>query len=472
MLFDQQTNQFNLGLYNSKMPSILRIADGVVIFICLYFLSIWYNNKFPDFYVHAVFFAVILFFISSTNTKLYESWKLIDSSRVIIRLFATWAITIFGLLILASATKKSEEYSRVVLYTWFIVTPVFLSIWRLILDHNPWIKIKGSNKVRVVLAGWNESSEELIKGIKNKKNLEFDVLGIYDDHDQKVSNIPLANIKYLGDFKALIKDAQSNQFDLVYVNLGINAGHKIEHIAKEFANTTVSLYYIFPQNNLFNLLQPSWHYVSGHHAISIFESPFSGPSTFVKRLEDIIIGSLILLLISIPLIVISIIVKTTSRGPILFNQRRYGLDGKVFYMYKFRSMTVMEDNDIVSQAKKNDSRVTLWGGFMRRHSLDELPQFFNVIFGDMSIVGPRPHAVSHNEEHRINVPGYMLRHKVKPGITGVAQISDLRGEIQTPEQIIQRTKADLYYIKNWSLWLDIKIIFLSIFKGFFSPNAY
>lgn len=472
MFLEQNSNQFNLGLYDSRIPRVLILIDGLIILATLYIVSYWYNETWPDFYWHAALFSIILFYISSANTKLYESWRLIDNTRVFMRLSVTWGITIFGLLILASATKSSQVYSRFVFYTWFIITPIFLIVWRMIIDYNPWFKFKKTQKVKVAVAGWSASSGELIKGIQGKKNLDFDIVGIYDDHDEKVLEEPLESINYLGDFKTLIDDAKDNHFDLVYINLGLNATEKIESISKEFSNTTVSLYYIFPKNNFLNLLQPSWHYVSGHHAISIFESPFTGPNTIIKRLEDIIIGLIILILISIPLIIISSIVKLTSKGPILFKQRRYGLGGKIFYMYKFRSMTVMEDNGTVTQAHKNDARITSWGGIMRKHSLDELPQFFNVVLGDMSIVGPRPHAVSHNEEHRVNVPGYMLRHKVKPGITGMAQINDLRGEIQTSQQIIQRTKADLYYIKNWSLWLDIKIIFISIFKGFFSPNAY
>ena len=185
--------------------------------------------------------------------------------------------------------------------------------------------------------------------------------------------------------------------------------------------------------------------------ISILESPFLGIDGTVKRLEDIILGALILALITLPMIFIALAVKLTSRGPVFFKQRRYGLNGKQISVWKFRSMTVLEDGDTVTQATKGDARITSLGAFLRKTSLDELPQFINVLTGQMSIVGPRPHAVAHNEQYRQLIGDYMLRHKVKPGITGWAQINGWRGETDTLEKMEKRVEFDLYYIRNWSL---------------------
>ena len=168
------------------------------------------------------------------------------------------------------------------------------------------------------------------------------------------------------------------------------------------------------------------------------------------------------------MLVIAAIIKITSPGPVLFKQDRYGMDGKKIKVWKFRSMRVMDNGEVVKQATKNDPRVTKFGAFLRRTSLDELPQFFNVIQGTMSVVGPRPHAVSHNEEYRKKVAYYMLRHKMKPGITGWAQVNGWRGDTS----IEKRIECDIYYIKNWSIWFDIKILFLTFFKGFINKNAY
>lgn len=191
-----------------------------------------------------------------------------------------------------------------------------------------------------------------------------------------------------------------------------------------------------------------------------------------KRLEDIIISLCIIVLISPVLIAISLAVKVSSPGPIIFRQTRYGMDGKPIKVWKFRSMTVMENDSAIKQATKNDIRVTKTGRFLRRTSLDELPQFFNVLWGGMSIVGPRPHAVAHNEQYRSIIEGYMLRHKVKPGITGWAQINGWRGETDTIEKMQKRVEYDLEYIREWSIWFDLKIIFLTVFKGFVNKSAY
>jgi putative colanic acid biosynthesis UDP-glucose lipid carrier transferase len=206
--------------------------------------------------------------------------------------------------------------------------------------------------------------------------------------------------------------------------------------------------------------------------VSIHETPFYGVDGWVKRVEDIVLSSVILALIAIPMLIIATGVKFSSPGPVIFRQRRYGLSGQEIEVWKFRSMTVCENGDDVRQATKCDPRITAFGAFLRRTSLDELPQFINVLQGRMSIVGPRPHAIAHNEEYRKLISGYMLRHKVKPGITGWAQINGWRGETESLDKMRNRVEHDLTYIRNWSLWLDIKIILVTALKGFCGKNAY
>jgi putative colanic acid biosynthesis UDP-glucose lipid carrier transferase len=206
--------------------------------------------------------------------------------------------------------------------------------------------------------------------------------------------------------------------------------------------------------------------------ITINDHPFYGGLWALKKIEDLILGSLIFILILPLMLVIAIAVKLSSRGPILFKQRRYGLNGEIIQVLKFRTMTTQDDGAIVVQASKGDPRITPLGRFLRRTSLDELPQFVNVLQGTMSIVGPRPHAISHNEQYRQLIQGYMLRHKVKPGITGWAQVNGLRGETETVDKMKARVDYDLYYINHWSIWLDLKIIFLTIINGFTGKTAY
>jgi putative colanic acid biosynthesis UDP-glucose lipid carrier transferase len=206
--------------------------------------------------------------------------------------------------------------------------------------------------------------------------------------------------------------------------------------------------------------------------ISVFDSPFQGVDGSLKRAEDLVLGILALLIAAIPMIIVAILIKSTTRGPVLFRQRRYGLGGREIGVFKFRSMTVSEDGARVVRATQNDQRVTKIGAIMRRTSIDELPQLFNVIGGSMSLVGPRPHAVAHNEQYRSLVSNYMLRHKVKPGITGWAQVNGLRGETDTTEKMQKRVEYDLYYINNWSLALDIRIMWMTVFGSRTRKNAF
>ncbi len=246
---------------------------------------------------------------------------------------------------------------------------------------------------------------------------------------------------------------------------------RLRDIISQLTDTTCSVLLI-PDVFTFNILQSRTEEINGVPVVPLFDTPLNGINMVFKRIEDVVVSSIILLLISPVLCTIAVIVKVTSPGPVIFRQIRYGMDGKPIRVWKFRSMTVMENDTKVIQATKNDVRVTKVGKFLRRTSLDELPQFFNVLFGQMSVVGPRPHAVSHNEQYRSLIQGYMLRHKVKPGITGLAQINGWRGETDTLEKMEKRIEYDLMYIRSWSVWLDLKIIFLTVFKGFINKSAY
>jgi len=222
-----------------------------------------------------------------------------------------------------------------------------------------------------------------------------------------------------------------------------------------------------------DILHGSWTTLGDSQVISIFDNPHDGVSGWSKRLEDILLATGVMLVIAIPMLIIALGVKLSSPGPVIFKQRRYGINGEEIEVWKFRSMTVCDnDESNIQQATRCDVRITKLGGFLRKTSLDELPQFINVLKGDMSIVGPRPHAVAHNELYREDIHRYMMRHKVKPGITGWAQINGWRGETDTIEKMEKRIEFDLEYIRNWSIYLDLKIFLLTIFKGFVNKNAY
>jgi putative colanic acid biosynthesis UDP-glucose lipid carrier transferase len=233
---------------------------------------------------------------------------------------------------------------------------------------------------------------------------------------------------------------------------------RILNLLDELRDTTSSVYFV-PDIFMFDLIQARFDQINGVPVVAVCDTPFFGIRGLLKRLSDILIAGLVLLLISPLMALIAVGVKLGSPGPILFKQRRYGLDGEQISVYKFRSMTVCEDGEKVVQASQNDQRVTSFGRFLRKTSLDELPQFINVLQGSMSVVGPRPHAVAHNELYRKVIKGYMIRHKVKPGITGWAQVNGLRGETDTVEKMNARVQYDLEYLRNWSLMLDMWIFF-------------
>jgi putative colanic acid biosynthesis UDP-glucose lipid carrier transferase len=237
------------------------------------------------------------------------------------------------------------------------------------------------------------------------------------------------------------------------------------------ADTTVTVYLV-ADFLYYSLLRAQWSQVGNIPVVSVHDSPFQGVVGWVKRLEDLVLGSVIVLLTAIPMICIAVAIKFSSPGPVFFRQWRYGLCGKKIRILKFRTMKVCEDGPSVVQASRNDARVTTVGRFLRRTSLDEFPQFLQVLTGELSLVGPRPHAVAHNEQYRSLIHGYMLRHMVKPGITGWAQVNGWRGETAELEKMELRVQHDLEYIRNWNLLLDLKIIFLTIFGAKKGRNAY
>lgn len=328
----------------------------------------------------------------------------------------------------------------------------------------------GLNIKRIAIIGATASCKHLLSEINRRNELGYRVHGVFDDRcPARIMN--KWDVQVQGKIDDAIELAYSGKIDILFIALPLKAERRIGEILLRLGDTQVDVHYM-PNILISTLVRSRCVNVGEIDTLSVFESPYLGAKEWIKRSEDIILSLLILTIIAVPLLVISIAIKLTSAGPILFKQRRYGLKGEEILVWKFRSMYVLEDNEKVTQASRNDPRVTPLGRFLRRTSLDEFPQFFNVLFGSMSIVGPRPHAVAHNEAYRLRVRYYMLRHKVKPGITGLAQINGWRGETDTLDKMENRVKCDLQYIKNWSVWLDIKIIYLTVLRGFTDKDAY
>jgi putative colanic acid biosynthesis UDP-glucose lipid carrier transferase len=303
-----------------------------------------------------------------------------------------------------------------------------------------------------VIAGANDLGVKLAARLKENPYLGVRVAGYFDDRaPERIQE------KILGPINALADYVRAHNVDVLYISLPMASQPRILKLLEELRDTTVSIYFV-PDIFVFDLIHARVDSIGNLPVVAVCETPFYGLNGLIKRASDIVFSLAILILISPLLVAIAIGIKRSSPGPILFKQRRYGVDGRKIVVYKFRSMTVAEDGDLVRQATKNDARVTAFGAFLRRTSLDELPQFINVLQGRMSVVGPRPHAVAHNELYRKLIRGYMIRHKVKPGITGLAQVNGLRGETDTVDKMKARIDYDLAYLRNWSLALDLRII--------------
>lgn len=353
------------------------------------------------------------------------------------------------------------------LLTWAAVTPITLWLSQLLFLT---VAIRRLPPRRVVVVGLTELGLRLERKLRDDPFLCTDMLGFFDD--RAVERLPEgAAEKLLGTAADLRSFVRDHGINVVYITLPMNRNPRILGLLESLHDSTASIYFA-PDVFMFNLVQSRFDLVSGIPVVAVRESPFYGVRGVAKRTCDIVAAAAILLLLSPLFVAVALGIWMTSPGPILFKQKRYGLDGKPIMVYKFRSMTVTEDGESsYTQVARNDSRVTPLGAFLRRYSLDEIPQLLNVLAGNMSLVGPRPHAVAVNEQYRQLIPSYMTRHKVKPGITGWAQINGYRGGDDL-ESMSKRIDFDLEYLSNWSLRLDIIILFKTAVMVWGDRHAY
>ena len=422
----------------------------------------------------ATLLALVIFYLLSDFSQLYTSWRGERVREELRKVGGVWAISFMGVFIFEYFVLDIPLLKDSALLQWFSLSTISLCGYRILLRNllNA-LRRRGFNTRSVAIAGAGALGQRLAVNIASAPWMGLDLLGFFDDKQR--DPIRLANSKIRlpisGDLEQLVEQARAGQIDRVYITLPMRSEARIKWLVAQLSDTTVSVY-IVPDVFVFELLHSRSQNINGVPTISIFDSPMTGANTIIKRLEDILLSSLILCLIAVPMLAISITVKFSSPGPVFFRQKRYGIDGRPIEVWKFRSMRVMENGTDVVQATRGDNRITAVGAFLRRTSLDELPQFINVLLGDMSIVGPRPHAVAHNEQYRGQINSYMLRHKVKPGITGWAQVNGWRGETDTHQKIQRRVEHDLYYIENWSVIFDFYILAKTPFALAKSENAY
>jgi len=453
--------------YGNELSIFHRALDVLLILGILWVCAKGYDVHLGLQYGLAGMAAVVSFLFLSEWHALYSSWRAASIRHEVWLIISIWLFTCLLLLALFFFSKLSIQFSRVTILAWAMTTPVALIVERVLLRYalRRFRKL-GFNSRSVAIVGGGKSAAQLVDIISGAPWMGLKIDGLYDDAEKNNDGNFLST-----DVDALLQRVQDGLIDCVYITYPMQQEDRIRQIVERLADSTVSVH-VVPDAFVSELFYARWSSLGNMPLVSVFESPFFGASMFFKRIEDIVLGSLILLLISPLMLLIAIAVKVTDRGPVIFRQRRYGLNGQLIEVWKFRSMFVHDDKPHIQQAQKNDLRITPLGAFLRRTSLDELPQFINVLQGQMSIVGPRPHAVAHNEEYRKLIYGYMLRHKVKPGITGLAQVHGWRGETDTMEKMEMRVKYDLEYINNWSIWLDLTIIAKTVISVFQGKNAY
>lgn len=406
-------------------------------------------------YSWTLFAAVMASTLIFPAFGVYDSWRGMRLLRLLRQVLLAWTSVVLIVATLFFLFKVGEQVSRFWLLTWWFVT--LLTMWSArasIYALLGYMRKTGANHKHVVLLGDTLACERVTAQVKSRPQAGYEI----------IKCMPLSELE------ALAKELSG--YDELWLLLPLSQAQHIERILHLLNQCTVNVRWLPDDSSLLSVWQ-SPKDLLGMTALDLRVSPMSEPANLLlKAIEDRVLAFVILLLISPIMLLLAIGVKLTSNGPVFYRQQRHGWNGEAFEMLKFRSMVVHSEQDgQVTQAKVGDARITPFGAFLRRSSLDELPQFINVLKGDMSIVGPRPHAVAHNDYYSEQIDGYMLRHKMKPGITGWAQVNGWRGETDTLDKMQKRVEFDLWYIQHWSLWLDIKIIIMTLFKGFVHKNA-
>jgi putative colanic acid biosynthesis UDP-glucose lipid carrier transferase len=447
-----------------------RVLDPLIIMGTLYATSVLYGEPFTG---YSLVLMVLAFFISSSvyqHVDPYRTWR---SGRILAYardIFMGWFVTALILVFLGNVSGLAYHYEESVVLSWFFATPFALLFSHLAARKVSVDPAKASEVRSVLIVGANDVGAKFARTVERYPNLFLSVRGFFDDRteDRRPGELRHPVLGKMDDVAAYVRE---NNIKMIFISQPISAQPRIRKLLDDLQDTTASVYFL-PDIYVFDLMQARFDNVGGMPVVAICETPFMGFNSWLKRASDIVLATAILLMLTPVMLVISLAVWASSPGPIIFRQRRYGLYGEQIIVYKFRSMKVTEDGAKVVQAKVNDSRLTRIGAFLRRTSLDELPQFINVLQGSMSIVGPRPHAVAHNEQYRKLIKGYMLRHKAKPGITGWAQVNGLRGETETLDKMEARIRYDLDYLRNWSLWLDLWIILRTVKVVLARQNAH
>ena len=460
---------------HNKFATILRLAEAGIILGTLIGSCYFVSGSCGENSLLVGLAAVILFLMLAEPSSLYGSWRGSPLRDELLRVTWVWISSSMALAFILQTFLPGSELPRNLFLVWVGANLAILMGWRavfrLLLAR---FRTRGRNRAKVAIAPADLMGMEVGRTIEGLPDSGLDVVGWFDDRNPEGDRPPSAlKDRILGDLEELVQRTREGEFQRIYLAFPLSATERTRFLIQRLADTTASVYLV-PDFFTFNLVNSRMIHLGNLTAISVFELPYSETDWYVKRAFDIVFSILCLSILGIPMLIIAFLVRWTSPGPAIFKQKRYGLAGQEIEVWKFRSMRTQDNGSVVKQATKGDSRITPLGAFLRKSSIDEFPQFINVLQGSMSLVGPRPHAVAHNEEYRRKIHGYMLRHKVKPGITGWAQVHGWRGETDTLDKMEQRVKYDIDYLRRWSPWLDLKICLMTGWQLLFkrSENAF
>jgi putative colanic acid biosynthesis UDP-glucose lipid carrier transferase len=464
----------------------LRLHDALVVAGSLWLCAAASGRGWRPEYAWVAVCAAALFVLMAEVRGAYRSWRAGGLAQEAGGLLLAWIGVLFALLLLGFATKTSGSLSRATLLTWAVLGPVALVAARVGLRQLARrLRAGGRNLRRVAIAGAGELGQRVAATIEAEAWMGFQLCGFFDDRRRAL--VPARAATRLGarrrprhagtrwsirgGLEALVAAARAGEIDVVYVTLPLRAEERIKQLVRELSGTR-SAVYLVPDVADFSLLRSRWMTLGAIPAVSLLDSPLDLVERAIKRSEDVALALAALSLVALPMLAIALAIKLGSRGPVVFRQRRYGLDGREITVLKFRTMRVCEAGSEFRQARRGDPRVTRLGRVLRATSLDELPQLFNVLRGEMSVVGPPPPPTLLDDRHRELIEGYSLRHRMKPGITGWAQVNGYRGETDTLDKMQGRVRHDIEYIRRWSIGLDLKILALTLVRGFAGRNAY
>lgn len=455
--------------HHDQLALMVRLLDAGAIWLAAMLASeVRFASAHAPIHLFVQYFGCAIAFIVLPGFDLYTSWRGRSLFSLATRLLSAWSLVWLISILLTYLLHQADSLSRLWMVYWYAFSLAGLLglrvASRVVLNL---LRVTGANSKRVLIVGYGRTGQEMYRRATASHATGFKVSGIYAPEGEPTPE----GRRRITDSAQIPEFARDQGIDEIWLTLPMSEFRLMQEINFSLRNDFIDIKWM-PSVLDFDLLNHNVGNFLGMPAVEMNRPPALGVRGTIKAIFDRSFAALVLIALSPLFLIIGILIKRDSPGPVFFKQERLGMDGRVIHVYKFRSMKVHAEHGTVTQATKGDSRITPIGAFLRRTSLDELPQFINVLKGEMSVVGPRPHAMAHNNMYKEQLDFYMLRHRVKPGITGWAQINGYRGETDTLDKMAKRVEHDIFYIRNWSFWMDVRIIFWTAFKGWTGQNAY